>query len=148
MSMQRLLPMMPIFFAPFFLLQLMVASGSPALACARHGAATWAVSYAGIPHAIFLPSIFPFNGTLLCELRTLYTCTHACSPASGEEYEPDARLLEMATSVVGEEETSLAAMDEDYASTILDYMRFFGSYSNDVAIEDVKKVGILHMVVT
>ena len=57
------------------------------------------------------------------------------SHMGGEEYEPDARLLEAATSVNGPEETSFAALDEDGAGTLFDYVRYFGVYEDEVPIE-------------
>ena len=47
------------------------------------------------------------------------------SHMGGEEYEPDARLLEAATSVNGPEETSFASLDEDGAATLFDYVRVY-----------------------
>lgn len=71
-------------------------------------------------------------------------CAGAVSPwgthLAGEEYEPDARLIEEATSISGDEEGSLINLDEDLASSVLGFLRYFDSYDDNISADDARKL--------
>ncbi|KAI7836162.1 hypothetical protein COHA_009992, partial [Chlorella ohadii] len=72
-------------------------------------------------------------------------CAGSVSPwnthLGGEEYEPDARAILEATSIDGDEDTSLKNLDEDAAANLVEFLRFYGEgYNASTPMDTVREL--------